>query len=66
MKLYSITLNGRHLFTDLGVDGKILKWILDKLGGCDCEMDSADFGCLFNASMLRVHHRAQLNNVHVN
>ena len=33
MKLYSITLNGRHLFTDLGVDGKILKWILDKQGG---------------------------------
>jgi hypothetical protein len=33
MKLYSITSNGRHLFTDLGVDGKILKWILDKLGG---------------------------------
>jgi hypothetical protein len=35
-------------------------------GGCDCEMDSADFGCLFNASMLRLHHMAQLNNVQVN
>jgi len=33
MKLYYMTLNGRHTFTDIGVDGKILKWILDKLVG---------------------------------